>query len=364
MGGDGTTAHPYTIFTTVGAGNTGVTLTQIDTYVKGASFHETTMRVANSTAGAVPVTVWRAGDCFFQGSDEGYGTVARTTGAVGCRAGFTNTSGQDYPGLLILEFEPLQGDRRFYEAGYSQVWSKVGARAAFDDTCRCAEYIDNGAGLSWSFDVPATGNADVSHRLNVLDRPVQRGEIPRDADVDGIADASDNCVGLFNPRQDDSDGDGVGNVCEKPDVPRRPTEAMRSPNAIRIGWTQGNRTSRTSSSPMGSPSPTSTPRSTSRPSRSARPPVPTGRRSTGRTAVSPRIELGVLRPRRTTAPSAPTGPTPGPSTPSPDTGRRRPRTSGVRSRTGTASRSSGTTPGTTSRASSSPERRRTPTRSP
>jgi hypothetical protein len=42
-----------------------------------------------------------------------------------------------------------------------------------------------------------------------------------DADVDGICDTSDNCVGpapgggsSFNPGQDDTDGDMCGNVCD------------------------------------------------------------------------------------------------------------------------------------------------------
>jgi hypothetical protein len=35
-----------------------------------------------------------------------------------------------------------------------------------------------------------------------------------DSDDDGIPDSTDNCVNIYNPGQEDLDGDGIGNVCE------------------------------------------------------------------------------------------------------------------------------------------------------
>jgi len=36
-----------------------------------------------------------------------------------------------------------------------------------------------------------------------------------DLDDDGVLDALDNCFGLFNPAQRDSNGNGIGDACEK-----------------------------------------------------------------------------------------------------------------------------------------------------
>lgn len=37
---------------------------------------------------------------------------------------------------------------------------------------------------------------------------------PVDDDADGVDDAVDNCVGVSNPDQTDSDDDGIGDVCD------------------------------------------------------------------------------------------------------------------------------------------------------
>ena len=39
----------------------------------------------------------------------------------------------------------------------------------------------------------------------------------QDADADGVLDSSDNCISTFNPFQRDTDGDGIGDVCDTDD---------------------------------------------------------------------------------------------------------------------------------------------------
>ncbi len=64
-------------------------------------------------------------------------------------------------------------------------------------------------------------NADLTHSLTPpedLTLPLMRdiGWFP-DADVDGIADGSDNCPNVANPNQENYDGDGQGDACDADD---------------------------------------------------------------------------------------------------------------------------------------------------
>jgi Thrombospondin type 3 repeat len=51
----------------------------------------------------------------------------------------------------------------------------------------------------------------------------QQGPPESDIDFDGVPDSEDNCVEVANPDQQDTDGDGLGDVCDlfptNPDIP-------------------------------------------------------------------------------------------------------------------------------------------------
>lgn len=157
--GAGTAANPFRIVTVVDAGSTGVRITQTDSCVVGHESYRSDVAVANTSGAAVAPIVYRAGDCYFQNSDDGYGAVDAPTGAVAC-VGVAPAGG---PGTRIEQWMPLTPGSRYIEAYYSTVWAAIATRTPFPNTCECGTLTDNGGGLSWSLSLAAGASATVSH---------------------------------------------------------------------------------------------------------------------------------------------------------------------------------------------------------
>ena len=87
------------------------------------------------------------------------------------------------------------------EAGFAEVWAAVGAKTQLPDTCRCAELIDNGSGLSWPAAVAATGSTTIAS-LTVFSpvggTPVSLTKTADDSEVEAGA-ADGYTVTISNP---------------------------------------------------------------------------------------------------------------------------------------------------------------------
>jgi uncharacterized repeat protein (TIGR01451 family) len=161
--GSGTPPDPYRIVTVADLGTTNLRITETDSYVVGEEAYRTDVEIANSGAADQNFLLSRAGDCFLQNSDLGFGDVESATGAVACRAGVDDGSGTIVPGTRIEQWFPLSAGSSYMEAGYSDVWARIGSQQPFPNTCECSVYIDNGAGLSWAGTVAAGGTVTFSH---------------------------------------------------------------------------------------------------------------------------------------------------------------------------------------------------------
>ena len=159
VGGAGTAADPLAIVTVADAGTTGVRITQRDTYVIGEESYRTEVSLANTGGTLRTIKLYRAADCYLQDSDNGFGEVDPATGAVACKTPPDPITGN----ARIEQWFPLSPGSHYMEAGYSQVWARIGAQLDFDDTCLCDAHIDNGAGLSWAMTVAAGGTTSRAH---------------------------------------------------------------------------------------------------------------------------------------------------------------------------------------------------------
>ena len=158
--GTGTAGDPYRVTTEVGVGATGLSIIQTDSYVVGLESYRSDVMVVNSSGSPVSIKLYRAGDCYLQNSDNGFGAYDPVTGAIACIA---SDDGGNTPGTRIEQWFPLTAGSHAFEAEYFTVWDAIANGDTFNDTCLCGSYLDNGAGLSWDLVVPAAGAVTVSH---------------------------------------------------------------------------------------------------------------------------------------------------------------------------------------------------------
>ncbi|MGZ8646442.1 MAG: hypothetical protein ACXWX3_09160, partial [Actinomycetota bacterium] len=162
--GTGTGADPYAVVTVVSLGTSGLRITETDSYVTGEESYRTDVTVTNTNDAQTTTILYRAGDCYLQDSDAGFGTADPTTGAVSCVAGVDDGLGNIVPGARIEQWFPLSAGSHYLEDYYSNVWAAIGAQSAFTDSCaQCSNFVDNGAGLSWEITIPAGGSVTRSH---------------------------------------------------------------------------------------------------------------------------------------------------------------------------------------------------------
>jgi len=156
VSGSGTTGDPFTVTIEADAGATGLRVRETTSYVEGQESYRTDVTVQNLGSTPQNVLLYRALDCFLAGSDNGYGMQEGTV--IGCTVN-PNNDPQD----RIEQLVPLHAGSRFYQAFFDDVWAVIGTHQPFDNTCRCDDLIDNGAGISWEFVVPGGGQVTRSH---------------------------------------------------------------------------------------------------------------------------------------------------------------------------------------------------------
>jgi len=144
VAGSGTRTDPFRISTVVDASGAALRVEQIDSYSIGSQSYRTEVRITNQ--GPIPAqgALYRAGDCYLQEDDAGFGRV--DGGAPACIV----APGE---GSRIEQWLPITPGSHFMEAGYSDVYAWIDTQQQLPDTCACEFAVDNGAGLSWTVNV-------------------------------------------------------------------------------------------------------------------------------------------------------------------------------------------------------------------
>jgi hypothetical protein len=158
VAGSGTAASPFKVTTVADAGASGVRITQVDTYIAGQESYRTDTTVTNTGGAAADGILYRAGDCYLQESDTGFGFLDAAHSAVGCSINANNS-----PAGRIEQWYPLTAGNQYMEARYAEVWAQIATHAPLPNTTRATESIDNGAAISWSFSIAPGGESTYSH---------------------------------------------------------------------------------------------------------------------------------------------------------------------------------------------------------
>jgi len=95
VAGAGTGASPFTVTTVADAGASGLRITRADSYITGQESYRTDTTVTNLGPAPAGGILYRAGDCYLQSSDTGFGFFDPAVGAVGCS---TNPNTRRPPG--------------------------------------------------------------------------------------------------------------------------------------------------------------------------------------------------------------------------------------------------------------------------
>ena len=157
VSGNGSSATPFVVSTTVALTGKDLEITQKDSFVNGNEFFSTDVTLKNVGATNKTVIVYRALDCYLGGSDSGYGFEAN--GSIACAKNANNN-----PPDRLIQLIPLTPGSAYLQNGYNAVWGAIGTHQMFGNQCaQCSSTVDNGAGLSWSVTVPAGGTATVSN---------------------------------------------------------------------------------------------------------------------------------------------------------------------------------------------------------
>lgn len=154
--GSGTVSDPYRVVTVVSIPEAGLRITETDSYAVGSRSYRTDVQIENIGNAIQTGVLYRAGDCYLQGSDAGFVRIEGSSPACIVDPAL---------GRRVEQWLPITVGSHYFAGHYGEVWARITSQAPFPDTCACTEefVFDNGAGLSWEFNVAPAASVTFSH---------------------------------------------------------------------------------------------------------------------------------------------------------------------------------------------------------
>ncbi|HEX5466675.1 MAG TPA: hypothetical protein VFW92_08360 [Candidatus Limnocylindrales bacterium] len=196
LSGTGSDADSWRITTVVDAG-TSLRITEVDSYVTGSLAYQTDITVSNLGDDGTVATLYRAGDCYLEDSDFGFGHLEAGS-SVACIGASTDPADSETPGTWMEAWSPLSYGSAMYYGFYDDLWSAIGTQQMFANGGDSLDtYMDNAAGLSWSFVLDAGATTSRSSIVTFTDEHSCDAE---DLSLGQVGDAGDPVIVRYDPR--------------------------------------------------------------------------------------------------------------------------------------------------------------------
>lgn len=142
VSGTGSAADPFQVTVANQLDGTGLNTSEVVSYVNGNNYYSKRFTLTNNSLSAQAVRIFLGGDIYLAGSDSGIPFLEGSSNSIG---GSDCGSPPSYY-ILYIPQTPADG---YTGAGYSSVWSQIGA-GALDSALSTSNCIDNGAALQWN----------------------------------------------------------------------------------------------------------------------------------------------------------------------------------------------------------------------
>jgi hypothetical protein len=163
--GRGTERSPFKITTVVDVGDTGLRITQTDSYVVGNNFYTTTITVQNRGTSRQDVVLYHYGDCYLNGTDSDT-RGKRVESSLG-RAPACESTDPNAPGRISLL--PRSGGYKYQAGALAATFDAFDNQTPYGNTCDlCPDEVDSGVGLSWEFSIGRGDSKSKTLRTRVV----------------------------------------------------------------------------------------------------------------------------------------------------------------------------------------------------